>query len=275
MSVAGKIQRTLREIRERKKKRWEPEKGDNVFRSLAWGENEAFYIQVMEHYFPWAGRSGTGFSFVCLGDGCPACKRADKWMDSEDPELQAKGQRIQAKPRFFMPIIDINHPDRGVQLWAHYSDKVISELAGFYTDPEIREFWDPKRGRNIVLTKTKPSEAAPARYDLRPKDRSRLQNMAWLEHVRKLRKRLPVPNPTELKQALGISPGTESDDVEKDHAVEYPCFGISFGKPRLYRMRKYGKKLPECLACPVRKQCKPVWRERKIRIARRKARGGD
>src|SRR5207237_5971925 len=130
----------------------------------------------------------------------------------------------------------------------------------------VSEFTDTDTGRNVMHTKTEKAGTKNfPEYDTKVKvNPSKIQNRAWLKEVKDLKKLAPVPSPTEMKQLVGgslkndnsggLSPKSDSEDP----ALSLPCFGLEY------------RRLPACPACPVRRRCKVVYRERRLQIVKKR-----
>jgi len=269
------IRKKLKELNEKRKRFWKPVAGENPIRMLPWGDNETFYFEGKQHYFPWGGQTGRGTVHTCLeltNKPCPGCEKAEELASSEDVEDVSMSERIQAKSVYFMNLVDLNHPEHGVQVWRTYSDKVMTDMLTAWADPDCGDFTHPRRGKNVVIIVTDRGKAPPL-YDAKVKHTAtRIQNKRWLRKVKNLRKFISLPNAQEMRAALGMTPTSsgatrrDDEDTERSSRSEkYPCFGKSYKKPRAYRREKYGVRgLPICIECPVRRRCKMVWRERRL-----------
>jgi hypothetical protein len=123
---------------------------------------------------------------------CYPCEVSARLRRSTDANAQAEGLRLLPRQRFFMAIVDLNAPDKGVQVWG-FGSMVFTQLLRILDDPDwqyehdgvLYDPLDPEYGRDFKLIQTvKGSESYQVEYQLTPTPRvSRLSNPAWLDDV--------------------------------------------------------------------------------------------
>lgn len=193
----------------------------NVFRIMPPHENMAgdAFVIVKMHFFPSkeVGASGRPIPIAinCLsewGEDCDGCVHVDKLFkearDEDDPERQviltrqAKDQR--AKVRGFCQVVDLDHPDKGVQRYA-FSTDVENKLRMCFHDDDgnFRNVSHPKTGRDVVFKVWKKPGTDFNDYDAKPKESSSaLRDMDWLDKIEDLSLLRQKPSKADMLKAV-------------------------------------------------------------------------
>ena len=181
-------------------------------------EGDAFVVVKM-HFFPSKelGKNGRPIPIAinCLseyGEDCDGCTYVDKLFkeakNEDDPEQQAvqiraaKDQR--AKVRAFCQLVDMEHPDKGVQRYA-FATEVENKLRMCFHDDEgnFRNVSHPKTGRDIVFRMWKKPGTDFNDYDLKPKEQpSALRDMDWLDKIEDLTELRKKPTKADMLKAI-------------------------------------------------------------------------
>lgn len=218
---------------------WKPEAGKfgekpfkNVIRFLPPHDNmpDDGFMELKMHFLPSNELDDFGkpkpIGIMCLtyyGEDCPSCTFVDSlYKQSRASEDKDEGQRIKeqayerrAQLRFGINLVDMNHPEKGVQRWFFGVGIEKQIRACFYDDDgEFRNISHPQTGRDIILQVVKKSAGKNAFNEyptVKAKDApSKLQDMDWLEKIQDLSLEAKKPTKAEHEQALkGIRPGAE------------------------------------------------------------------
>ena len=158
-----------------------------------------------------------GESVNCLrafGKECKACLYVDSlWKQaraSDDPvekkQLEDRAKRSGAKLRWGLSVVDLDHPERGVQQWYVGRDLEPTLRALVLDDDgEFRDITDPKNGRNVILEAVR-KDAKTDFIDyptVRPAESpSPLMDMEWLDKIRDFSDLTREPTEAEIEAAM-------------------------------------------------------------------------
>lgn len=157
------------------------------------------------------------------GKDCPACNHVDrlyklaKGEENADAQKKAKdaAYSVAAKLRFMINVVDIDHPEKGVQRYAFGPDVEKAIRACWYDDEgEFRNISHPKTGRDIIMLVTKKQGTMFNEYvSVKAKDvGTALQDMAWLDQITDLSQEVKEPTLADMELALkGTRPGKKDD----------------------------------------------------------------
>lgn len=200
----------------------------NVFRFMPPHENmpDDGFVETKLHFLPEKDKDGkpvigkngqpVPIGVGCLafyGEDCPACNHVDrlfKQAKGEDsPEAIDKAKKyassLSAKLRFIINIVDMDHPEKGVQRYAFGPDVEKAIRACWYDDEgEFRNISHPKNGRDIIMLVTKKQGTDFNEYvtvKAREKE-SALQDMTWLDQITDLSLEARKPTLAEVEAAL-------------------------------------------------------------------------
>jgi hypothetical protein len=200
----------------------------NVFRFMPPHENmpDDGFVETKLHFLPEKGPDGkpvigksgqpVPIGIGCLafyGEDCPACNHVDrlfKQAKAEDtPEAIDKAKKyassLAAKLRFLINIVDMDHPEKGVQRYGFGPDVEKAIRACWYDDEgEFRNISHPNTGRDIIMLVTKKQGTDFNEYvtvKAREKE-TKLVDMAWLEQITDLSLEAKKPTVAEIEMAL-------------------------------------------------------------------------
>lgn len=200
----------------------------NVIRFMPPHENmpDDGFVETKLHFLPEKGPDGqpvlgkTGLPVPigvgCLafyGEDCPACNHVDRLFRQakaeESPEAIDKAKKyaasLAAKLRFIINIVDMDHPEKGVQRYAFGPDVEKAIRACFYDDEgEFRNISHPNTGRDIIMLVTKKQGTDFNEYvtvKAREKE-TKLADMAWLDQITDLSVEARKPTLAEIEAAL-------------------------------------------------------------------------
>jgi hypothetical protein len=166
--------------------------------------------------------------FAQYGKDCEACNMVDrmykaaKGEDDADTAKRLKSEAYDksAKTRLYANIIDIQHPEKGVQKYA-FGPEVEKKLRACFLDDEgeFRNISHPKNGRDVLMFVTKkPGEGDFNEYvQVKAKDTSSpIADMEWLDGINDLSEIAKEPSHVEMELALkGERPKTDGKAAEK------------------------------------------------------------
>lgn len=221
----------------------------NVLRILPPHENmEDVFVEVKIHFLPSKelkdGRP-IPIGVNCLaqyGEECPACNHVDrlyKMAKTEDDVESAKKQKdeayqLGAKVRLFANVVDISHPEKGVQKYAFGPDVEKKLRQCFFDDEgEFRNITHPKTGRDVLMFVTKkPGTDFNEYVTVKCKETaSPLGDMDWLNAINdlsELAKKTPL---AEIEMALkGERPASPQSSAKPATTVAKPADAAPKGK---------------------------------------------
>jgi len=143
-------------------------------------------------------------------------------------------KKLESKVRFFAPIIDLQHLDEGVKIWA-FGKTIYTQLLTAIVDPEFGygDIADPYIGHNIKVTYKTPAEAknqyGSTSIQIHPKsqpvseDKTTIKEL--LDNQPNILELYPKPSKEELELALDmhLHPEKYVDDApeESDKVEEF------------------------------------------------------
>jgi hypothetical protein len=192
---------------------------------------EEVFVKVNMHYFPTinqeTGREEIGqgnrpipIGVVCLrefGEDCPACDHVEKLFaksrTTSDPKeaaaLVQRGKDQRTKLRVYTQIIDMEHPEKGVQRWVFGADLLQKLRACFKDDNnEPRDITNSVTGRDIIVNAWKQPKTTFNDYSVKVKETpSALRDRTWLNAVTDLTEVRRKPSVDDVLNAIrGIRP---------------------------------------------------------------------
>jgi len=207
----------LKEYASRRTQFWKPEEGNNYIRILPpIKEEDDFYLESRVHFVPGAGEGGRMAATACLGAGCYLCKAVEKLQQRSNPDDDNLAQRLRPATQFLLNIVDLNDPDKGVQVWRHYSFSIIESLLGYMVDPEWGDFTDPVHGRNVNIRMTRRGSSPSYEVVLKPKE-SKIPS-SWLSNRKDLSRLVPSVDKAENKRLANLVLGSREGDEDYEEA---------------------------------------------------------
>lgn len=281
--------------------------GENYIRilppSIQYLTEEVDYIcfSYLMHYK--LGVEGDKQSVCCPKAGnkharCPICEAVSRLYKNNTTEDKALASDIRAKKRNIFNVIDLNNPDKGIQI-LETGPKVLEDLIVFVTNPKWGDLLDLDTGRNITITKIdgKESDSGYTEYKVAPDPtptsvRPQLPEN-FKEQIGLLQKAIPTPlSYDELKVVLeggapvteskateepaseeqepapkassnikaGTAPVVSSKEVEPEAPLKPPVKPIEPTSLKCFG-KDYGPRRPECGTCAVRVDCRAKFLE--------------
>lgn len=219
---------------------------------------------------------------------CPVCEAAwalkDKAKDPGDLEIHNK---IKAKIRHLFNVIDLNNKEKGIQVY-ECGPQVYKLIMLYMTNPNYENILDIEHGNNLTLTKHEKGKTNSGfvEYGLVPDPQKTSIITAlpanWKDVIDSLKSKVPPQKGyDELKaimygededEDMGPTPAASApvQDTPKIHVnesiFEAPAVPAPVAapvvppapaaiKPDCFGTETYAPKRPECVACPVRRDC--------------------
>ena len=192
------------------------------------------FVETKMHFLPSneIGKDGRPIpiGIGCLGvygEECGACKRVDNLFrdakTEDDPDVVKRIKRTAsdqaAKLRFFTQLVDLDHPDKGVQRYACGPDVEKRLRQAFYDDEgQLRNITHPKTGRHVLLMVGVKAGTDFTSYEgtRAAESASALHDMGWLDAIEDLTTNVVKPTQEEMTLALsGQRPKREEKKPEK------------------------------------------------------------
>jgi hypothetical protein len=151
---------------------------------------EGFYGQIPWHWGVGPKKRGV----PCrgrIGEPCHPCERTEQLVESTDLADQEQAEAMRVKYRYLVHMIDMDDPDRGVQVWPT-TEAMINKLVALLWDEDWRDLLDPQVGRTVSFTRR--GEGFASRYsDPQPSpNRSPIPYPGWREALKNLDDDLPL-----------------------------------------------------------------------------------
>ena len=219
---------------------------------------------------------------------CPICEAAwilkDKAKDPSDIEMYGK---IKAKIRHLFNVIDLNNKEKGIQVY-ECGPQVYKMIMLYMTNPNYQNILDIEHGNNLTLTKHEKGKTNSGFVEYAlvpdPQKTSIVTSLPanWKDVVDALKAKVPPQKGyDELKaimygededEEMGPTPAAAApvQDVPKiqvnEQIFEAPAAPVQVAapaapaapaaaKPACFGTETYAPKRPECVACPVRREC--------------------
>lgn len=172
----------LRRLEAGRKRLWTPNQGTSRIRFVPMKGREAFYVAVPWH-FDVGSRKGGVPCRSRISQACYICECIEALAASSGLDDQALADAMRVKFRFLVQIIDLDDPDRGVQVWAT-TEAMINKVVALMLDPDWRGLLDPKVGRSVTFSRQ--GEGKASRYsDPRPSPNpSPISYAAWQDELK-------------------------------------------------------------------------------------------
>ncbi len=176
---------------------WKPSEGENIIRIMpAYNEAGDWFKEVFFHYEVGPVKA----NFPCrrsFGQDCYICNIAEAVRPS-NPDLTRKLYR---RRRFFMNIVDMNQPGKGVQVYA-CGPMVARDIFSYVRDRKRYGLvLDPDNGRNIVIERM--GQGRDSRYIVKIDPESTpIANRKWLDNLYNLDEIVRPPLEEDVRASL-------------------------------------------------------------------------
>lgn len=163
---------------------WTPKEGRNNLRLLPpYSEAGVWYLEVPLHY-----KIG-GKTIVCPNrlpkkSRCYVCEKVKEFRNDKSAELQELANNLRPKMKIYYNIIDLDHPEVGVQVYGS-GVSVFKDLLYYDLDEEWGNITDPDNGYDVILTRE--GKGLSTQYQIKlKKNSSPIENQAWLSQLNDL-----------------------------------------------------------------------------------------
>lgn len=200
--------------------------GENLLRFLPpWSDEiEIFWHRAGIHYgLPNPKDPSKNTAYGCLedyGEECPICEEVKRLYSSKDEGNVEKAKKMTRKKRIYYNVLDINEPDKGVQILG-VGPSIHEEIVSYFN--EYGDITDLEVGYNLkIIKKVDPTKSKlfGTTYKVRiDRDPSKVnpklipdieENVGPLETV------LPKPSVDDLLESLGKKSKKQSDKRSVD-----------------------------------------------------------
>jgi hypothetical protein len=131
---------------------WKPDVGEHRIRVLPW-PNALPGEPIAERSFYYVGENKAFLSPAQFGQPDPIEKLRMSLFADKTPEGKALGKTLFPKVYGYVPIVDLNNVDAGVQIWK-FNHIIQTRLLGFFLDEDCGDFTDPLEGNDLKVTVT-------------------------------------------------------------------------------------------------------------------------
>jgi len=176
---------------------WKPNEGENIIRIMpAYNEYGDWFKEVFFHYEIGPVKA----NFPCrrsFGQDCYVCNVAEA-VRANNPDLT---RRLFRRRRFFMNIVDLNQPGKGVQVYA-CGPTVARDIFSYVRDRKRYGLvLDPDSGRNIVIERI--GQGRDSRYIVKiDPEPTPIPNKKWLDSLYNLDEIVRPPTDEDMRAAL-------------------------------------------------------------------------
>lgn len=166
-----KIKQRLNQIEEKKKpspfkRLWKPEIGTTQIRIVPNPKNRDYPFFELGFYYDLAPR--TIISPLVFGDPDPVDETVRRLKSTGDTEDWKMGRKLEARKRYYVPIIIRGRESEGVFLWG-FGKTVFEELLKTFADPDYGDISDLQNGTDLTIEYTKSVDGGYPKTTFRPK----------------------------------------------------------------------------------------------------------
>jgi hypothetical protein len=148
---------------------WRPQDGDTTIRIVPTDDGDPF----KEYWFHY--NVGNHGGFLCnkknFGEECPVCNFVKSLYNEGDAESIKMAKSLNARQRFFSPVLVRGQEDEGVKVWG-FGRNAYSELLGLVLNPDYGDITDAEDGTDLVITYGKTPGATFPQTSITPRRRS-------------------------------------------------------------------------------------------------------
>jgi len=165
---------------------WQPKKGLNHVRFMPpWAaDQKRFWFETTVHWAVGPGRTVVHCNRD-IGQPCFLCDEVARLQESGHPGQVKLAEDMGASTRILFNIVDMDHPEQGVQLFES-GPQIFEQVVTYFGDPEWGDMSDPDKGYIITIDRT---EQSPQYYQVRPgRETGAIKDRGWLENLQDLSK---------------------------------------------------------------------------------------
>lgn len=198
-------------------------------------------------------------SAVCLVkegfERCPVCEMVRGLYKTKNKEDADLAKTIKSQVRVLYNMIDLDSPEKGVQVWMSGVD-ILEQLLAYCGNPKYGDLTDPERGRNIDLFMAKNTKTGFNEYNVQPDpERTSINDPEWLGQMADLDALVKPMSVEELDALLKGLPVGEEKPEEKPEEEKAEAPGSRGPKPDKSCISKFSSDDPECLVCEIKDLC--------------------
>lgn len=151
-----KMKQKEEELNRLGRKFWTPKDGKNRVRIVPPPEGiDEFYGEGGFHYHVGSGDSEKTFPCPRLGqerEDCWLCAKVAE-LEKGDDEDHEEAEEMRAGRKYIIPILDLEHPELGIQFWLA-GFRAFKATLTYFTDEQYGDISDPDTGYNLTVTKS-------------------------------------------------------------------------------------------------------------------------
>jgi hypothetical protein len=148
---------------------WRPQDGDTTIRIVPTDDGDPF----KEYWFHY--NVGNHGGFLCskknVGEDCSVCNFVKSLYNEGDAESIKMAKSLNARQRFFSPVVVRGQEEKGVQVWG-FGRNAYSELLNLVLNPDYDQLVHEEEGTDIVITYGKAPGAQFPQTNITPRRRS-------------------------------------------------------------------------------------------------------
>jgi len=137
-------------------------------------------------------------AFPCraqFGQDCFLCKALPA-VAQKDAQL---AKQMQARPRYYMNIIDMNNQDAGVQVYS-CGKKALTDILSYIADPSWGDITHPQTGRNVSVERS--GSGRNSNFTIRCEGSASAIDMSILDNLINLDSMIMMPSNEEMMKAF-------------------------------------------------------------------------
>ena len=136
---------------------WRPPDGESTIRIVPTEDGDPF----KDYWFHYNLGENPGFLSPKknFGDDCPLDSFVRNLWKEGTEESKRMAKKLNARQRFFTPVIVRGEEDQGVRVWG-FGKQVYETLLNLVLNPEYGDITDPEAGTDLVISYGKPAGAS-------------------------------------------------------------------------------------------------------------------
>lgn len=195
----------------------DPVKGKQTIRVLPYKSQDDQPFEELWFYYGIGNRSYLALSQFDKKD--PIKDLISDLHSDGTAEAKEMAKKLYPKMRVYAPVIVRGEEEKGVQIWA-FSKTVYKKLLAFFVDEDCGDFTDLTKGRDIIVTCSKPAgKALPdtdvsLKVNMSPAAKDAALAQQWVSAIPNIRGLFKEPTFDELKNAVEEWMSGTSEAVE-------------------------------------------------------------